>query len=122
VCSTWFKLARLSARNCSAVYEFPQVLHLHFAFGLARIPALGLPEPLSLGRNAITRSPPHCRHFRLIMIYCRSSAKNSLVTIAHSQPLGRIIQKMPHEREIRGSQKKQICSKLNISEEWPGVS
>jgi len=66
VCSTTLTLARLSARSCSAVKECPQVLHLHFAFGLIRLP---VPNPLfSLGRNAMTNSPPHSRHCRLAMV------------------------------------------------------
>lgn len=52
------------------------MLHLHLAFGLAMIPSLGLPRPLSLGRNAITRSPPHSRHCRLVTVYCYSNAED----------------------------------------------
>jgi hypothetical protein len=52
------------------------MLHRHFAFGLGIIPAMGLIRPLSLGRNAITRSPPHSRHCRLIMVYCDSNAED----------------------------------------------
>jgi hypothetical protein len=66
VCSTTLALARLPARSCSAVKACPQVLHLHFAFGLIRLP---VPNPLfSLGRNAMTNSPPHSRHCRLAMV------------------------------------------------------
>ena len=66
VCSTTFALDRLPARSCSAVKACPQVLHLHFAFGLIRLPA---PSPLfSLGRNAMTSSPPHSRHCRLAIV------------------------------------------------------
>jgi hypothetical protein len=93
-----------------------------FAVGLAGTPALGPPEPLSLERNAITRSPAHCRQFRLIMIYCRSGANNSLVTIVHSRRGSESFRKCRMLRETRGDQKKQTCSKLNISAEWPGVS
>jgi hypothetical protein len=64
-----FAVALESALSSSAVYECPQVLHLHFAFGLAILPSIGLLRPLSLGRKVITRSPPHSIHCLFIMIY-----------------------------------------------------
>jgi len=67
--STTFKCARLSARSCSAVKACPQVLHLQVVFGLNRL-LTPRPGPFSLGRNAITSSPPHSRHSRLATLYC----------------------------------------------------
>jgi hypothetical protein len=62
----WIALApnRLSSRNCSALNECPHVLHRQFAFDLTEFPAAGLNRPFSLGRNAITNSPPHSMHAR----------------------------------------------------------
>ncbi len=102
--SAVFEFARVSARSCSAVKEFPQVLHLHLAFGLAMIPSLGLPRPLSLGRKAITRSPPHSRHCRLVMVYCYSNAEDFS---GHKCTLFDV------EQFLRRRVKNQVCSKLN---------
>lgn len=88
-CPTVFNLDRLSARSCSAVKAFPQVLHLHLAFGITRFPTPGLSRPFSLGRNAITSSPPHSMHCRLaIVTLLPQRGCIRLVTIEHCPTLG----------------------------------
>src|SRR5581483_8514305 len=68
VWSATVEFARLSARSCSEVKACPQVLHLHFAFGVRAPHASGMSRPVSLGRNDITSSPPHCKQCRLPIV------------------------------------------------------
>jgi len=78
----------LSARNCSALKNSPQVPHRHFAFELAGLLLAVRGRPTSLGRNAMTSSPPQARHvlFAIFMIDI-TERPNSLVTIDHSPRL-----------------------------------
>ncbi len=63
-----FGFARLSMRNCPALKECPQVLHLQFAFERGGLPTPVLGRLFSLGRNAITNSPPQSMHSRLAIL------------------------------------------------------
>lgn len=66
--STTLAAARRSMRNCSALKECPQVLHLQLALALGGFPAPALCRLFSLGRNANTNSPPQSLHSRLTIL------------------------------------------------------
>jgi len=67
-CAATFVAPRLSARSSSALNAWPQVLHLHFAFGLITGPSPVFDRLFSLGRNAITNSPPQPKHRRFSIV------------------------------------------------------
>lgn len=84
VCSPAFEELRLPARSWSEEKAFPHVLHLLVTFDFTSFPVSGANRPTSLGRKAITSSPPHSRHWRIPMFTLLSQVGVCyLITIAH---------------------------------------
>jgi len=87
-CSPTFEVPRFPARSWPEVKACPHVLHLHVAFDFTSFTASGTNRPTSLGRKAITSSPPHSRHRRIPICTLLSQAGVChLVTIAHRSRL-----------------------------------